>query len=116
MRSLTYLQVLAVSLVLMFSSAALAFAPWPFSDPALIAHPDCGNSFTMDLRPRRNPQTLGTLTADGYPVLLDRQGVKGHYVMPRGSDLPNPVRVPSLSSGYGHFSGGDGHFSGGRGY
>ena len=28
--------------------------------PAVITVPDCGDGFTMDVRPRRNPEALGT--------------------------------------------------------
>lgn len=63
--------------------------------PAVITVPDCGDGFTMDVRPRRNPEALGTVTRDGYPVLLDRRG-ENHYILSRGADIQTPV----LRGGY----------------
>ena len=62
----------------------------PDPAPAVITVPDCGDDFTMDVRPRRNPETIGTVTRDGYPVLLDRRG-ENHYILSRGVDIPVPV-------------------------
>ena len=44
-------------------------------------------SFILDVRPRRNPEALGTVTRDGYPVLLDRRG-ENHYILSWGADIP----------------------------
>lgn len=70
------------------SSDALPQAPEPA--PAIITVSDCGDGFTMDVRPRRNPESLGTVTRDGYPVLLDRRG-ENHYILSRGADIQTPV-------------------------
>ena len=77
---------------LLAASTARAAAPLP----VLITEPDCPDGFTMDLRPRSNPNTLGTLTWDGYPVLLERSGAV-RYVIPHGDRLPDPLPFPNPS-------------------
>lgn len=79
---------LACSLSLLAAVPAGALPPDPV--PAVITVSDCGDGFTMDVRPRRNPEPLGTVTRDGYPVLLDRRG-ENHYILSRGADIPVPV-------------------------
>ena len=82
--------ILTCSLSLLAALPADALPPVPDPAPAVITVPDCGDGFTMDVRPRRNPEALGTVTRDGYPVLLDRRG-ENHYILSRGADIPVPV-------------------------
>ncbi len=81
---------LLIGTLFLSAASAEALPPVPEPAPAVITVPDCGDGFTMDVRPRRNPEALGTVTRDGYPVLLDRQG-ENHYVLSRGADIPTPV-------------------------
>lgn len=83
---------LGLALVGALALAGAAFAAHPPvpAVPAVITVPDCGDGFTMDVRPRRNPEALGTVTCDGYPVLLDCEG-QSRYVMPRGMVIHTPV-------------------------
>lgn len=81
---------LALVGALALAGAAFAAHPPVSAAPAVITVPDCGDGFTMDVRPRRNPEALGTVTRDGYPVLLDREG-ENRYVMPRGMVIHTPV-------------------------
>lgn len=67
-----------------------ALPPTPEAAPAVIAVPDCTDGFTMDVRPRRNPESLGTVTRDGYPVLLGGKG-ENHYILSRGADIYTPT-------------------------
>ena len=61
-------------------SAALATASVralvPYAPPAVINESDCPSAFAMDVRPRRNPGSVGSVTADGYPVLLRPSGTE----------------------------------------
>ena len=76
--------ILTRSLSLLAALPADALPPVPDPAPAVITVPDCGDGFTMDVRPRRNPEVLGTVTRDGYPVLLDRRG-ENHYINMSGN-------------------------------
>lgn len=82
--------ILTCSLFLLVAIPAGALPPVPDPAPAVITVPDCGDGFTMDVRPRRNPEALGTVTRDDYPVLLDRRG-ENRYILSRGVDIPVPV-------------------------
>ncbi len=66
-----------------------------YSVPGLISVPDCNDGFTMDVRPRRNPGAIGTLTGDGFPVMLDAGG-NSHFIMPRGMKLPDVLLIPGV--------------------
>lgn len=79
-----------MKLALLAAALAAARAPVPCAPPAVINEADCPSAFAMDVRPRRNPGTVGSVTADGYPVLLGPSGA-AWYVMPQGMPLPAPV-------------------------
>ena len=70
--------------------AASVRVPVPYAPPAVINESDCPSAFAMDVRPRRNPGSVGSVTADGYPVLLRPSGA-AWYVMPQGMSLPAPA-------------------------
>ena len=77
-------------LLLLGARPSGALPPLPCPAPAVITVPDCSDGFTMDVRARRNPETLGTVTRDGYPVLLDREGAN-RFILPRGEKIHTPM-------------------------
>ena len=77
-------------MVLLSAALVAVWTPVPYAPPAVINEADCPSAFAMDVRPRRNPGTVGSVTADGYPVLL-RPSEAAWYVMPQGMPLPAPV-------------------------
>lgn len=77
-------------LLLLGVRSSEALPPLPCPAPAVITVPDCSDGFTMDVRARRNPETLGTVTRDGYPVLLDREGTN-RFILPRGEKIHTPM-------------------------
>ena len=79
-----------MKVALLAVALAAARASVPYAPPAVINEADCPSAFAMDVRPRRNPGTVGSVTADGYPVLLRPSGA-AWYVMPHGMPLPDPV-------------------------
>ena len=87
---------LAAALLLLEAEPSGALPPVSHAAPAVITAPDCGDGFTMDVRARRNPEALGTVTRDGYPVLLDRNG-ENHYILSRGMDIHTPVTCNGYS-------------------
>ena len=72
-------------LLLLGVRSSEALPPLPCPAPAVITVPDCS-----DVRTRRNPETLGTVTRDGYPVLLDREGAN-RFILPRGEKIHTPM-------------------------
>lgn len=92
-------KILAAGLVLPAFSALLRapalaseWAHLPYEPPVIITEPDCPSSFMMDTHHRHNPEELGSMTRDGYPVMLGAAG-ESQYVMPRGMELTAPVLV-----------------------
>ncbi len=79
-----------MKVALLAVALAAARASVPYAPPAVINEADCLSAFAMDVRPRRNPGTVGSVTADGYPVLLRPSGA-AWYVMPQGMPLPTSV-------------------------
>ncbi len=79
-----------MKLALLAVALTAARASVPYAPPAVINEADCPSAFAMDVRPRRNPGTVGSVTADGYPVLLRPSGA-AWYVMPQGMPLPTSV-------------------------
>ena len=79
-----------MKVALLAVALAAARASVPYAPPAVINEADCSSAFAMDVRPRRNPGSVGSVTADGYPVLLGPSGA-AWYVMPQGMPLPDPV-------------------------
>ena len=83
----------ACVVLLCLAAPALAWTPTPYGPPAVINQSDCPSSFMMDVHHRHNPAELGSVTRDGYPVLLTPKG-KPWHIMPQGMPLPDPVRLP----------------------
>ena len=79
-----------MKVALLAVALAAARASVPYAPPAVINEADCPSAFAVDVRPRRNPGTVGSVTADGYPVLLRPSGA-AWYVMPQGMPLPTSV-------------------------
>ena len=79
-----------MKLALLAAALAAARASVPYAPPAVINEVDCPSAFAMDVRSRRNPGTVGSVTADGYPLLLRPSGA-AWYVMPQGMPLPAPA-------------------------
>lgn len=79
-----------MKMVLLSAALAAVWTPVPYAPPAVINEADCPSAFAMDVRPRRNPGSVGSVTADGYPLLLRPSGA-GWYVMPQGMPLPTSV-------------------------
>lgn len=79
-----------MKLALLSAALAAVRTPVPYAPPAVLNEADCPSAFAMDVRPRRNPASVGSVTADGYPVLLRPSGA-AWYVMPQGMPLQAPV-------------------------
>lgn len=85
----------------------------PYDPPAVINDVDVPSAFMLDIHPHHNivgkryglktspardgamPTNWGgSLTPDGYPVLLDADG-RRWYIMPQGMVIHSPVIMPS---------------------
>ena len=84
---------MAVIIASCSTMSAHAWTPVPYGPPAVINGSDCPSSFMMDVHHRHEPAQLGSVTRDGYPVMLGPKG-EPRYIMPQGMELPDPVRLP----------------------
>ena len=81
------------ALILALVPPASAWTPVPYGPPAVISAPDCPDGFTMDVHHRHEPAASGSVTRDGYPVLL-KPNAERYYIMPQGMKIVDPVVVP----------------------
>ena len=97
MNAMTRRVLTALLLCAVPGGTALAWTSVPYAPPAVVNEPDCPSAFMMDVHHRHNPATPGSLTRDGYPVMLRANG-KPWHIMPQGMPLPDPVVI----QGYPH--------------